>query len=341
LGEKSNALLTITVAAFITFAALPACAETDLPADAAPPVSPVVSEPAPQSVSGSPPNLLYAVYGQGRESPGLSYALDVAAASTERQLRNGSRVAGALGPPRDFWSAGVKPDRSGLNFRPANGLLDRDLPDTRGATTFLSYYKDAGPGPIREIKGDMSLTARNPEDGRQQRLTSYTGGSIESRAQVRAGVWYTDTPYRPVGATPAAWSDTLNHDRYWTGAVDFNTRSSRFAYGAWGSSGSLGGGDYAYLTSYAWARPTATTFVMGTSAHASNFGTSTQAMVSAGWDFTRRQSIVGRYMNASYGKAYQLAYSQHVRQNVDLFLAYDRQPAQLAAPSAKIVITLQ
>jgi hypothetical protein len=187
----------------------------------------------------------------------------------------------------------------------------------------------------------MSLTARNIEDGQQQRRTLYGGGSIESRAQVRAGLWYTDSPYRPAGATPGSRSDALNHDRYWTGAVDFNTRSSRFAYGASGSTGSLGGEDYAYVTSYAWARPTATTFVMGTSEHLSNFGTSSQTVASAGWDVTSRQSIVGRYINASYGKAYQLTYSQNVRKNVDCFLVYDRQPAQVAAVSAKIVMAFQ
>jgi hypothetical protein len=276
-----------------------------------------------------------------REPLGPSYALDVAGTQTELQPNNRSRAATSLGWTRDFWLAGVKADRYGPNFHPANGLLDRDLPDTRGATPFLTYYKDVGAGPLREIKGDMALTTRNTDDGRQQRLTSYGGGSIESRAQVRAGLWYTDGPYRPVGPTPGSWSDTLNHDRYWTGAVDFNTRSSRFAYGAAGSSGALGGGDYAYVTSYAWARPTATTFVMGTSEHLSNFGTSTQTAASAGWDVTNRQSIVGRYVNASYGKAYRLAYSQNVRKNVDFFLAYDRQPAQVAAVSAKIVMAFQ
>lgn len=174
-----------------------------------------------------------------------------------------------------------------------------------------------------------------------QRHTLYTGGSIETRQQIRVGLWYTDGNYRPVGSTPGSWSDTVNHDNYWTSTLDFNTRSSRVGYGISYSSGSLGGGDYTYGSGYIWARPTATTFVNLSSERLDNFGTFDQTIVSAGWDITPRQSLVARYITAYYGDAYRLAYSLKVRKNVDFFAVYDREPALPAQVSAKIVMTFQ
>ena len=54
-----------------------------------------------------------------------------------------------------------------------------------------------------------------------------------------------------------------------------------------------------------------------------------------------RDGIVARYVAAHYGKAYRLAYSRHVRKNMDFFVVYDREPDQLATLSAKIVVTIR
>jgi hypothetical protein len=130
-------------------------------------------------------------------------------------------------------------------------------------------------------------------------------------------------------------------DRYWTGNLDFNTRSSRLGYGGSYSSGVLGGGDYKYWTAYAWMRPTAATFINATTEKLRNFGDFDQTVLSAGWDISSRQSLVGRFIDAYYGKAYRLAYSLHVRRNMDFFVVYDRQPQALAKFSVKIVMTFQ
>jgi hypothetical protein len=232
-------------------------------------------------------------------------------------------------------------DRYSLNYRPANGLLDRDLPDTRGRTSLVSYYRDFGKGPIREVNGSLAWHARDTADGRQQRRNWTAGGSVESHHQVRLGLQYTQGKYRPVGARPGSWSDTVNDDYYWSVAVDFNTRSSRLGYGVTTASGNLGGGEYDYTTVYGWVRPTTTTFVNVTSERLSSFGEFYQHILSAGWDITGRQSIVARMITAHYGKAYRVAYSLQARKNVDFFLVYDREPEQLAKLSVKAVMTFQ
>jgi hypothetical protein len=286
-------------------------------------------------------NNLYAIRGQGREKSGLNYSLELAGTATELQPGNGSRGAGSVGFNRNFWSVGVTADRHTLNYRPANALLDRDIPDTRGISSFLSYHRDVGEGLVREVEGDISVLARETGDGRLQRRTWFAGGSVETRQQVRLGLWYTDGPYRPVGSTPGSWSSTVNHDHYGTGSVDFNTRSSWLTYGASMSSGARGGGDYDYVAAYALTRPTATTFVSASAERLSNFGSFYQNILSAGWDITSRHGIVTRYVSADYGQAFRLAYSHHVRKNLDFFAVHDREPNQQAKLSAKIVITIQ
>lgn len=78
-----------------------------------------------------------------------------------------------------------------------------------------------------------------------------------------------------------------------------------------------------------------------TSDRLSNFGEFTQTIVSAGWDITSTQTLVARYIDAFYGNAFRLAYSMHVRKNMDFFVVYDRQPAALARFSTKVVMTFQ
>lgn len=286
-------------------------------------------------------NKLVVVRGQGREASGLNYALDAAVTTTEGQAGDGSRVAGALGWNKDFWSIGFAADRHTVNYRPQNALVDRDLPDTRGFNSFASYYRDLGEGPLREIRGDVSLSVRETGDGRLQRRTWFAGGSVESRQQIRVGLWYTQGPYRPVGPAPGSWSDSVNQDNYWTASIDFNTRSSRLGYGGSASSGALGGGNYDYHSIYVWMRPTATTFINASTERLSNFGKFNQTIISAGWDLSSRDGIVARYVKADYGNSYRLAYSRNLRKDLDFFIVYDREPEQPARLSAKIVMAIQ
>jgi hypothetical protein len=286
-------------------------------------------------------NRLFAVRGRGREASGLQYGIDAANTRTEPQDRSGSFLKAQLGWGRNDWSAGATADRYGRFFAPADGLLAGDLPDTAGRTAYVSYYRDRAEGRLREVRGDLSYEERETGDGRLQRRRSYAAGSVELRElQLRIGAAWFSGPYRPVAGSPGSWKADLLHDRTWTGSLDFNTRSSRSGYGVAYSSGMQGGGDYSYLSAYAWARPTVHTFVNLTSERLQNFGTFHQTVVSGGWDFSPSQTLSGRVIDAYYGHAYRLAYTWRARPNLDLFVVWDRSPGQPAQLALKLLATL-
>jgi len=284
-------------------------------------------------------NILYVAQAQGREPSGFRYAFDGALSQTEYQPGDGSYVQGTVGLDKDFWSLGVTASRYALNYRPALGLLAGDLPDTRGVAPSVSYCRDLGAGPIREITGYFVESIRDTGDGRLQRNYGAVGGSIELQQEIKLGLAWEGGQYRPVAGGPGIWSDTVNHDHYTTGSIDFNTRSSRLGYGVSYSSGFLGGSDYAYGYAYLWTRPTQTTFVSASAERLWQFGQSDQYIVNAGWDITPRHGIYGRYIwNA--GSYTRFAYTFHATERIDFFAVYDNQVGLPAQLSAKILVTL-
>jgi hypothetical protein len=284
-------------------------------------------------------NTLYVAQGQGREASGLHYTVDGAISRTDYQPGDGSFIQGTVGLDKDFWSLGVTANNYTINYLPGLGLLANDLPDTRGIAPSISYYRDLGTGPIREITGYVTESIRDTGDGRLQRNYGSAGGTIELREEIRFGLFWTGGQYRPVGDAPGLWSDTVNHDHYWTGTVDFNTRNSRLGYGISYSSGFLDGSDYSYGYAYVWTRPTQTTFISASAERLDQFGVSEQYIVNAGWDITPRHGIYGRYIwNA--GSQTRFAYTFHATERVDFFVVYDNQPGTAAQISAKLLVTL-
>jgi hypothetical protein len=284
-------------------------------------------------------NALYVLQAQGREPSGFRYAVDGAVTQTDGAPGDGTFLQGNVGWDRDFWSLGVTTTRYSLNYSPANALLAHDLPDTAGGTAYVSYSHDFGPGPIRLIAADVSWTHRDTGDGRLQRSKGYIGGSIEFQQEIKLSAAVAGGPYRPVGAEPGSWFDTLNHDRYWSGALDFNTRSSRFSYGVYHASGVIGGGNYDYTSVYAWARPTRTTFLTVSGERLDYFGHSDQVVVSGGWDITPQHGIYARYVWNEDARYERLAYSYRVATNIDFFAVYDKIPGREPQISGKVVMT--
>jgi hypothetical protein len=284
-------------------------------------------------------NQLYVFKGRGRESSGLNYGFDVAQTQTDPLPGDGSFVQGSLGWAVDYWSVSATANHYSTFFRPEDGLVARDLLGTRGMSQGVSYYRDRAEGLFRVVQADVAFEIRNVDDGRLQRRKTYVGGSAELRDhEIRFGASYYAGPYRPIGPSPGTWSDSLNDDHYWNLTADFNTRSSRFGYGVNYSSGMQGGGDYDYLVAYVWARPTGTTFVNVNTEWLENFGTYEQTLVTAGWDITPRHTVTARYINAYYGDAYRLAYTWHVRDNIDFFAVVDKFAGEETTASAKLVV---
>lgn len=294
-----------------------------------------------QTDRGAFRNVLSSVRARGREASGLNYGFDGATTQTNGTDGDGSFTRSTVGWAGNHWSVGATLDRFSTHFFPASGLLDRDLPDTRGYNTVVGYYREPSEGRWRAIQFDGHFNSRDTTKGLLQRRYRYVAGSFELRQpQVRFGLSYTAGPYRPVGARPGIWADHLNDDRYWSATLDLNTRSNWSGYGLMYASGTLGGGEYRYATVFAWIRPTSTTMVNLSSEQLRSFGSYRQTIVSASWNITPRQAVAIRYIDAYYGKGLFLAYTQHVRKNMDMIAVIDKQPELPVKLSVKLVLTV-
>ena len=136
------------------------------------------------------------------------------------------------------------------------------------------------------------------------------------------------------------WTDFMNHDRYWTASLSFNTRSSVYSYGASYSWGTLGGGVYGYLAPYLWIRPIKEAFLKVTYERLHSFGTSDQTVVSGGWDITPKDGIVFRYISANHADFFRAGYSRQVRKGLNIFVVYDKEAFQRAQLSVKLVLAI-
>jgi hypothetical protein len=284
--------------------------------------------------------LLYANV-MGRERFGLIYQIDAAASRTEPQPGDGSFLQGMVGWKGNFWTLKSAGYRYTLNYNPELGLLNADLIDTRGLLPSVSYYRDMGTGPVREVNTYATWDWRETGDGRLQQSSVSAGGTVELRKQIRLGLDVSGGPYRPLlDGIPGNWSDDFNHDRALTSTIDFYTRSKVFLFGGSYAFGSLGGGDYEYMSGYATSRPTATTSLKVTAEHVYSFGWNNQIVTIAGWDVTPLHALYARYIWSSDDNFYRVAYTWRIRKNVDLFVVYDKQPGADASISAKLLVTL-
>jgi hypothetical protein len=276
----------------------------------------------------------------GRQPFGLNYGLDVAWTDTDEPKKNGEYVRGSIGWKWDYAWIGTNLDRYSVDFFPANGLLNRDLFGTRGMSNYAGYWRDLGSGPFRVISGDIGWIGRETTSGLRQNETWYADASVELRQQIQLKLYYSNGYYRPVGNEIGEWSDHMNHDRYWTASLDFNTRSSVVRYGAWYSWGTLGGGDYGYFAPYFWIRPIREAFLKATYERLHSFGTADQTVVSGGWDITPQDGIVFRYILANDADFFRVGYSRQVRKGLNVFVVYDKEALQAAQFSVKLVMAI-
>jgi hypothetical protein len=278
---------------------------------------------------------------KGREPFGLLYEIDAAISRTDMEPGDGSFLQGMAGWMKNFWTLKLTGSRYTLDYRPELGLVDVDLLDTYGVYPSVSYYRDMGTGPVREVNAYATWSWRETEDGRLQRSIGSTGGTIELRKQIRLGLDYYAGSYRPlIDGIPGNWSDDQNHDRYLGSSIDFNTRSSVFLFGGTYAAGNLGGGEYEYMSGYVTSRPTATTFLNISAERVDYFGYSNQVVATAGWDVTPRHALYARYIWSDDDDYYRAAYTWRISKNVDLFAVYDKVPGADASISAKLLVSL-
>lgn len=238
----------------------------------------------------------------------------------------------------DYIRAGVGFDNYDKGFDPANGLIKKDRLGTNNRTIFTNYFRDYGRERISQGSLYFETNKRKTDDGRTQRDEWIVGGSVELQQFVLTSLSYSDGDYRPLsGDGPGEFGDTVNNDRFWTAALDFNTRSSRIGAGTSYSSGKLGGGDYNYLINYVWSRPTPTTSLNVTTERLTSFGTFTQFVVDGSWDLNPTNGLIFRHVHFDGDDYWRMGYSRVVAQGLDIFFLYDRSPERGTQLSVKFL----
>jgi hypothetical protein len=292
-------------------------------------------------------NLLGVAQIDGRQKNGFEYALDAAISDTQTDDDadpvdgQGSHMKGSLGWKWDYWYVNGNGDYYDVDYFPALGLLDEDLPGTRAGSVSSGYYKEQSGRFWRTIDGYAGYRYRETEDGQLQNRKWYTGGSVEFDCQIRTSFYAEEGPYRPVDDQRGEFEDTANNDRYYSTAIDLNTRSSVFSCGAQYDWGRLGGDDYEYQSVYAWTRPVQVLYLQISYERTDSFGTFEQTVVNGSWEITPEDSLGGRYIyyedDFTTDEYVRLTYGRKARQGLDIFIVYDKEPYSAEQYSLKLV----
>jgi len=281
-------------------------------------------------------NVLGVAQIDGRQENGFEYGLDAAISATRADDEadptdgQGGHMKGSLGWKWDYWYVTGNGDYYDVSYFPALALLDEDLPGTRAGTASTGYYKEQSGRFWRSIDGYAGYKYRETEDGRLQERKWYTGGSVEFESQVRTTFYAEEGPYRPVDGDRGEFKDTVNNDRYYSTAIDLNTRSSVVSCGAQYDWGRLGGGDYEYKSAHAWTRPVQELYLKISHEITDSFGTFEQTVINGSWEITPEDSLGARYIyyqdDFSTDEYVRFTYGRKARRGLDIFIVYDKGP---------------
>ena len=71
-----------------------------------------------------------------------------------------------------------------------------------------------------------------------------------------------------------------------------------------------------------------------------SFGTARQFVIEGGWDITPTNSVVFRHINTFDDSYWRFGYLRVVRQGLDIFVLFDKEPAGDDALSLKLLWTI-
>lgn len=274
-------------------------------------------------------NLLAVGQFKGRQPIGLEYALDAAISDTRDAGASdpiegrGSHLKGSLGWKSNYWYLRGSADQYDVAYFPALALLAEDLPGTRAGSVTTGYYRKQAEHFWRIIDSYAGYKYRGTLDDQLQNRKWFTGASVEFENQIRTTVYAEEGPYRPATDVRGVFEDYTFDDRYYSMAVDFNTRSSVVSIGSRYDWGQLGGGDYEYYSVYGWWRPVTPLYLNVSAERTDYFGTSDQLVLTGSWNITAEQALGGRYIYTDDVDYYRLAYSYKPRKGLDIYAVYE------------------
>ncbi len=272
---------------------------------------------------------------------GLFY--DITGAMTRNTLVDEDDSSGKsgkliLGLKRDQWELGLNSDYYEAEYQPGAALLNSDLPGTLSNGLYASVYKE-GEGNIKQINGNVTLSRRDTLDGERQNEGLYLSTDFELLGNSRIQLSYSQYDYKPVSDVPGVFSTDVNNDHYWSANLDFNIYSAKFGYGLFAADGKLGGGEYRYLSGYAWFNPTNTTNLKVSTEDLQSFGRYRQTTFSGGWDISENNGVIARFSRGENYEHTRLAYRRKVSSGMDVFVAVQQQSDNDSEVTSKFVWT--
>ncbi len=209
------------------------------------------------------------------------------------------------------------------SYNPVNALIKRDLPGTRGSAATVSYYK-SGTGTVREIIGDFTLNRRDTLAQETQNRGIYASAGFELLSHARINFSYNNYNYRQAGDELGEFREDTTEDEYWSTDLDMNINGSRFGYGFSYADGELGGGEYEYLSGYAWLKPHKNLNFKLSRENLTSYGKFQQTSVRGTWSFLRNHKLLAVYNEGDQYQQWRLAYQYSLPWGQEIFLGFHR-----------------
>ena len=289
-------------------------------------------------------NLLAVTQFRGRQASGLNYSLDLAFTETSDGVDSespegaGSHFKGSLGWRWDYFYTKINVDEYAVDYFPANALLDKDLPGTKGSSFVSGHYREMQNPLVRIVDAFAGTRYREETSrGRKQQQNVFVGTGVEFTNDVRVTLYLEDGSYRPVTDTRGAFGDEVNNDRYASVVVDFNTRSNHYSGGVQYDQGNLGGGSYRYFAAYAWWRPSNDVYLKLSGERTESLSTYNQFVLESTWDISTEHALSGRIIHSDGDRFLRLAYSHRPRRGLDIFVVFDGGSQRYEELSVKFV----
>lgn len=261
----------------------------------------------------------------GKTTAGYNYDLNFGHSDTksDREI-NGSfgllKVDHSLGN----FDYGIDVSQYHRNFQPSNGRVDNNLLGTRGGAINLGYSVDGIKSLVTYFQTNLTLDYRDTLQEQLQKKSIYWDAMAMLGDNLTLTAANFDSIYRPNSGEAGEFSESVNHDHYSSLNLDYYTDTNRYGYGIYYADGKLGGGDYQYISSYVWAKPTRSTFFQLSTADLDSFGRTTQYTLDGTLKITNHSSLSGQYYKEDDFDYTRVQYSRVVRSGIDVFSVFQK-----------------
>jgi len=245
-----------------------------------------------------------------------------------------------LGRSFGDFDVGINGSYYDTGYQPANGLVANNLPGTQGGALYFSHSPGKINDTVTAFQTSAGIESRETFDGNLQNENAYLNSSLSLNNWFTLSGAYFVSNYRPNIGSPGLFSEVVNNDQTFSVGMDFNIDSSVYGYGFSLIDGTLGGGDYRFLSTYTWLKPTPSLYLSASFADLESFGNRTQLTLDVNFDITHEDSVNAQYYREEGFEYTRLLYRRVVRSGFDIFGVFENSTYDEQKLSAKLVWTI-